>query len=138
MVLIPEEHVASEGGHIRIKDQTVLCTVMGMISSNPLAFPSMDASMDGAEKFYGCMLHAQTTSQTILQHTILLLDSKAVTRFKGCPIQFITDLGTENGIAAGIHTYFKDNPDKHRYVSSPRNPRIESWWSFLRRSTTSW
>ena len=45
---------------------------------------------------------------------------EAVTRFKGCPIQFITDRGTENGIAAGIHSYFKDDPDKRHYVPSPR------------------
>ena len=63
---------------------------------------------------------------------------EAVNKFQGCPIEFITDLGTENGIAAGIHSYFMDDPDKHRYVPSPRNQRIESWWSFLRRSNTSW
>ena len=63
---------------------------------------------------------------------------KAVEEFKGCPIDLVTDFGTENGIMAGIHTFFRDDPDSHRYVPSPRNQRIEGWWSFFRRSHVSW
>ena len=37
----------------------------------------------------------------------------------GCPIQLIIDLGTENGLAASIQCYFRDNFDSHQYVSSP-------------------
>ena len=29
-----------------------------------------------------------------------------------------------------MQCYFHDNPDAHRYVSSPKNQRIEGWWSF--------
>ena len=63
---------------------------------------------------------------------------ESVEAFGGCPIDLITDLGTENGIMAGIHAFFRNNPERHRCVSSPCNQRIESWWAFLRRTHTSW
>jgi hypothetical protein len=63
---------------------------------------------------------------------------EAVQQYNGCPIDFITDLGTENGLAAAIHTFFRNDPNSHRYVSSPCNQRIEGWWSFLRKDQTSW
>ncbi|XP_044180748.1 uncharacterized protein LOC122961932 [Acropora millepora] len=61
-----------------------------------------------------------------------------VQELKGCPVQLITDLGTENGLAASMQCYFHDNPDAHRYVSSPRNQRIEGWWSFYSRNRSMW
>ena len=57
---------------------------------------------------------------------------------KGCPVQLITDLGTENGLEASMQCYFHDNPDAHRYVSSPRNQRIKGWWSFYSRNRSMW
>ena len=63
---------------------------------------------------------------------------EAVQQYNGCPIDFITDLGTENGLAAAIHTYFRNDPNSHWYVSSPCNQRIEGWWSFLRKDQASW
>ena len=63
---------------------------------------------------------------------------EAVELFGGCPVDLITDSGTENGIMAGIQAFFRDDPDSHRYVPSPRNQRIESWWSYLRKSHCSW
>ena len=36
----------------------------------------------------------------------------------GCPVELITDLGTENGLAAAMQSFFRDNPEAHRYVSS--------------------
>ena len=56
----------------------------------------------------------------------------------GCPVELITDLGTENGVAASLQAYFRDNPDAHRYVASPRNQRIEGWWSFYSKTHSSW
>lgn len=47
--------------------------------------------------------------------------SKTVKEMEGCPVRLITDLGTENGLAASMQCYFQDNSDAHRYVSSPRN-----------------
>ena len=55
-----------------------------------------------------------------------------------CPVELITDLGTENGLAASIQSFFRDNPDANRYVASPRNQRIEGWWSFYSKSHCSW
>ena len=63
---------------------------------------------------------------------------EAVQQYNGCPVDFITDLGTENGLAAAIHTYFRNDLNSHRYVSSPCNQRIEGWWSFLRKDQASW
>ena len=61
-----------------------------------------------------------------------------VSDLKGCPLQLITDLGTENGLVAAIQSYFRDNADAHRYVSSPRNQRIEGWWSFYSHNRSIW
>ena len=43
-----------------------------------------------------------------------------VREFGGCPVKLVTDLGTENGLAASVHTYFWEDIDPHRYVPSPR------------------
>ena len=48
---------------------------------------------------------------------------EAVQQYNGCPIDFITDLGTENGLAAAIHTFSRNDPNSHRYVSSTCNHR---------------
>ena len=53
-------------------------------------------------------------------------------------MDLVTDLGTESGVMAGIHSFFCNDPNSHRYVPSPRNQRIEGWWSFLRKNQTSW
>ena len=43
---------------------------------------------------------------------------------------------------AGIHSFrlpfFRDDPDSHRYVPSPRYQRIEGWWSFSNKNWASW
>jgi len=62
----------------------------------------------------------------------------AVKQLGGCPQELDTDLGTENGTMAGIHSFFMNDPNSHRYVSSPRNQRIEGWWSFLRKNWSTW
>jgi len=61
-----------------------------------------------------------------------------VSKVDGCPLSLITDLGTENGIAAAAQAFFCDDPDAHRYVSSPRNQRIEAWWSELSKTRSTW
>jgi len=62
----------------------------------------------------------------------------AVEEFGGCPIDLITDLGTENGIIAAIQAFFRDDANSHRYVPSPRNQRIEAWWGLFRKSCSTW
>ena len=63
---------------------------------------------------------------------------ETVKELGGCPIEVVTDLGTENGLLASIQSYFRNNPDAHRYVPSPRNQRIEGWWSFYCKSRSGW
>ena len=62
----------------------------------------------------------------------------AVQEYGGCPVDLVTDLGTENGIMAAIQSFFRDDPDSHRYVPSPRNQRIEAWWGFFKKSNATW
>ena len=62
----------------------------------------------------------------------------AVNTAGGCPVELITDLGTENSIVAGIQSFFRDNTEAHRYVSSPRNQRIEGWWSQFCKQRSCW
>lgn len=62
----------------------------------------------------------------------------AVQQTHGAPKELVTDLGTENGIAAAAQAFFNDNADSHRYVPSTRNQRIESWWSYFSKTRTSW
>ena len=54
----------------------------------------------------------------------------------GCPVEVVTDLGTENSLLALIQSYFRENPDAHRYVPSPRNQRIEGWWYFFSKNSS--
>ena len=63
---------------------------------------------------------------------------KCVHEFGGCPMKLITDLGTENSLAASMQIYFWDDIDAHRYVPSPRNQRIESWWSYFCKCRGRW
>ena len=39
---------------------------------------------------------------------------QAVKDLEGCPVEMVTDLGTENGLVAAIQSYFRDNHDAHR------------------------
>jgi hypothetical protein len=63
----------------------------------------------------------------------------------GCPLQLISDCGTENGIAASMQCFFRQNGNdelagdrSHKYSSSPSNQRIEAWWSYFRRHRSNW
>lgn len=63
----------------------------------------------------------------------------------GCPQRVRTDCGTENVVLAGMQCYLRAEgldefagEKSHIYGSSPANQRIEAWWSFLRRSRSSW
>ena len=63
----------------------------------------------------------------------------------GCPRLLTTDCGTENGTMADMQMFLRaegndelSGEKSHRYVPSPKNQRIEAWWSFLRRSRYAW
>ena len=61
-----------------------------------------------------------------------------VKTFGGCPSELVTDLGTENKIMASTQAFFRDDENAHKYVASPRNQRIEGYWSQYRRNRSSW
>ena len=61
-----------------------------------------------------------------------------VKELMGCPVELVTDLGTENAIVTAAQSYFRDNSDSHRYVASRRNQRIEGWWSFFCKNRANW
>lgn len=63
---------------------------------------------------------------------------ETVDKFGGCPVELVTDLGTENGKMAAMQSFFCNNENSHRYVGSPRNQRIESYWSMYRKTRSSW
>lgn len=71
-------------------------------------------------------------------HNIAKFYLNCVGKHGGCPMYLITDLGTENGIAASIQCYFRSDSSAHRYVSSPRNQQLESWWSMFSKQRASW
>jgi hypothetical protein len=63
----------------------------------------------------------------------------------GCPRVICSDRGVENSKIAESHIAFRllhsdhnSGNKSYRYVTSPRNSRIESWWSQLRRHKSDW
>ena len=62
----------------------------------------------------------------------------AVKTCGGCPCELVTDLGTENKIMASMQAFFRDSENAHKYVASPRNQRIEGYWSQYRRNRSTW
>ena len=63
---------------------------------------------------------------------------ETVAELGGVPVELVTDLGTEYGLTASMQCYLRENNDAHRYVPSPRNQRIEGWWSFFCKNRISW
>ena len=100
----------------------------------PFGFP-IHGSIDG---FSRKILWLEVTRSNNSPDNIATYFLNTVKELKGCPKQLITDLGTENGLAASIQCYFHDNADTHRFVSSPRNQRIEGWWSYYSRNRSTW
>ena len=100
----------------------------------PFGFPN-HASIDGWSRK---VLWLYGTRSNNWPHNIATYYLDAVEHQGGCPQKLITDLGTENGLMASIHSFFRDYINSHRYVPSPRNQRSEAWWSYFRRSRTNW
>ena len=55
-----------------------------------------------------------------------------------CPKNLWSDAGTENVAVAAMQSALAGTPDSHRYVTSVRNQRIESWWGYLMRAQGHW
>jgi len=100
----------------------------------PWGFP-IHGAIDG---FSRKVLWLNVTRSNNAPDNIAYFYLSTVTSLGGCPAELITDLGTENGLAASLQAYFRENPDAHRYVSSPRNQRIEAWWSQFCKQRSSW
>ena len=100
----------------------------------PWAFP-IHGAIDG---FSRKILWLNVTRSNNSPDNIAKFYLNVVKEFDGCPVEMITDLGTENGIVAAMQSYFRDNSDSHRYVPSPRNQRIEGWWSFFAKNRSTW
>jgi hypothetical protein len=63
---------------------------------------------------------------------------RAIEQAGGHPVTVRTDCGTENVNVAAFQTFLTGSQRSHVYGSSPSNQRIESWWSFFRRSRSQW
>jgi hypothetical protein len=100
----------------------------------PWGFP-IHGAIDG---FSRKILWLNVTRSNNSPNNIAKFYLKTVEEHKGCPVEMVTDLGTENGLVASTQCYFRDNHDAHRYVPSPRNQRIEAWWSFFSRNRSTW
>ena len=100
----------------------------------PWGFP-IHGAIDGYSRK---VLWLEVTRSNNSPNNVASFYLKTVSKYEGCPVELITDLGTENGLAASTHAFFRGNPDAHRYVPSPRNQRIEGWWSYLAKSCSNW
>lgn len=121
--------------------------------------PNFSWHMDGYDKLkpYGFSIHGCVDS---FSRKVLWLevqksnkDPKVIAQYflsyakacQGCLVLLNTDLGTENGITAGMQCYLRsDGVDEyagckaHNYVKSTSNQRIECFWSSFRKHRSSW
>ena len=100
----------------------------------PWGFP-IHGAIDG---FSRRILWLHVTRSNNSPDNIATFYLNTVKELGGCPVELVTDLGTENAIVAGAQSYFRDNSDSHRYVASPRNQQIEGWWSFFCKNRSNW
>ena len=139
------EEVDPEGCELRkahrLKRRTYHCLgpndtwhIDGYDKLKPFGFP-IHGAIDG---FSRKMLWLEVTRSNNSPDNIATYFLSTVKELKGCPRQLITDLGTENGLAASMQCYFHDDADVHHYFSSPRNQRIEGWWSIYSRNRSIW
>lgn len=69
-------------------------------------------------------------------HSILLHEVRR--SFGWLSAEASEDCGTENVTVAALQSLLAQDRNSHMYGSSPSNQRIESWWSFYRRSRSAW
>ena len=100
----------------------------------PFGFPIHTCVYEWSRK----VLWLYVTRSNNSPHNVLTYYLDAVEHQGGCPEKVIPDLGTENGLIASIHSFFRDDLSSHHYVPSPRNQRIEVWWSHFRRNRMNW
>eukprot|EP00794_Sanderia_malayensis_P005843 gene5843-6541_t len=76
---------------------------------------------------------------------LLITEQLDGAEFGGCPVVLCTDPGSENCTMATMQVTLRSDCNdeyskekSHRFVESKRNQRIEAWWSFFRKSRTTW
>ena len=106
----------------------------GYDKMTPYGFP-IHGCIDGYSRN---ILWLYVTKSNTFPSTITAFYLHAVSEFNGCPVNLITDAGTENGTMAGLHSFFRNDLNSHRYVTSPQNQRIEGWWSCFCRTSANW
>ncbi len=119
----------------------VYLTLTGYDKLKPYGFP-IHGAIDGFSRRILWLEVARSNNNPKVAGTFYL---NQVKEMNGCPLQLISDCGTENGIAASMQCFFRQNGNdelagekSHKYCSSPSNQRIEAWWSFLRRHRSNW
>ena len=102
----------------------------------PFGFP-IHGCIDGWSRKISWLyvIHSNNLPSNIAKYYL-----EAVMACNGCPHRPCDRLRNRmyNGIMAGMHSFFRNDPNSHRYVPSPRNQRIEGWWSFLKKNQISW
>ena len=78
----------------------------------PFGFP-IHACIDGS--WSRKVLWLYVTRSNNWPHNIATYYLDAVEHQGGCPQKLITDLGTENGLMASIHSFFRDDLSSHHY-----------------------
>ena len=119
----------------------ILCNLTGYDKLKPYGFP-IHGAVDGFSRRILWLEVARSNNDLKVGATFYLNQVKEV---NGCPLQLISDCGTENGIAASMQCFFRQSGDdelardrSHKYSSSPSNQRIEAWWSYFRRHRSNW
>ena len=64
-------------------------------------------------------------------NNIAALYLSCIEELQDAPVKIISDLGTENALAAAFYSFFRQDADAYKYVPSPRNRRTECWWSYF-------
>ena len=64
-------------------------------------------------------------------NNIVALYLSCVEELQDASVKIITDLDTENPLAAAIHSLFRQDADAYQYLPSPRNQGIGCWWSYF-------
>ena len=108
--------------------------INGYDKLKPWGFP-IHGVIDGYSRKILWLKGARTNNSPYMIGSFYL---QTVGRLGGFSVKLITDLGTENGLAASTQCFFRNNSEIHQSVASPRNQRIEGWWSQFAKQRTNW
>lgn len=84
----------------------------GYVKLKQLCFPVHSA----IEGFSRRMMWLKVGRSNNSAHKIAIFFVQTGSEHGVCPVELITDLGAENGLASSIQTFFRDNPDAHQVI----------------------